>query len=162
SEDNKTALFHVQELVGGSSLAFRFDPKVKDIKEIIGTVKYYTAEGIEEIKTDMISFQEGSEINKPKGIIKKINRRNNYASLTLTLQLPRELINSVKFYDEQGKELESKSSGWSSSDLQSNTLYKIHEKLPEKGYIVFEIYKNAKKHVDLFKIKDTSLSKISL
>ena len=169
-ENNKTALLHVQEVRGsssskfwyGSPLAFQFDPRIKDMKEIIGTVKYYTAEGIEEIKSDIINFQEASKINKPKGTIKKINKRRNYASLTLTLQLPKEVINSVKFYDEEGKELESKSSRGTSSDTQCDFLCRISEQLPEKGYIVFQIYKNAKKHVDLFKIKDTSLSKLSL
>ncbi|MHC4131703.1 MAG: tetratricopeptide repeat protein [Planctomycetota bacterium] len=165
SEGN-TALFYVYSEGGNSNswadLAFQFNPRIKDMKEIIGTVKYYTAEGIEDIKSDTINFQEGSQINKPKGIIKKINKKKSYTSLTLMLQLPREAIDSVKFYDEQGKELESKRSGGSSSDTQSDFLCRISEQLPEKGYIVFRVYKNAKKHVDLFKIKDTFLSKLSL
>ncbi|MHA2092399.1 MAG: hypothetical protein ACW98K_16235 [Candidatus Kariarchaeaceae archaeon] len=164
SEDSEgnTALFYVYSGGGSSNLAFQFDTRIKDMKEIIGTVKYYTAEGIEEIKSDIINFQEGNELTKPKGIIKKIEKKKNYTSLTLTLQFPSEAINSVKFYDEQGKELESKRSVGSSSDTQCDFLCRISDELPEKGYIVFQVYKNAKKHVDLFKIKDTSLSKLSL
>lgn len=158
SEDKKAALFEINLKVP--------DEKASRMTELSGEFEYFTSAGSKEIDLGQMDFKDGAESVIEGFSIKSIKVESwntEYTVMNLKVDLLKDSIKTVKLYDADGNELEiSKGGSMSSSGRLMSIGYKIKDKFPEKGRIVFEVFDNLVKHKLDFKLENISLLGVSL
>jgi hypothetical protein len=151
SEDKKAIIFDVQLSLPG--------PKVAGIKEVTGSIQYMVADKTKDVDLGISDFKKGSKGKEFGAQIEKIEAgfQEGKQALELKLNLSRDAVESVSFFDAAGKKLNAEQSGYSSSGGESTLNYQVTGKFPPKGKIVARVYDEPKTYDAPFTISNIDL-----
>ncbi|MHC4397257.1 MAG: tetratricopeptide repeat protein [Planctomycetota bacterium] len=142
------------------------DEQEKNLKEVSGYLDYITATKSREIDLGMMEFKAGSKSKEPGFSVSKVGPsewEEGSTTMSLEVNLLRGSLKSVKFYDENGEELDISRSGTSYSGSRLLNLdFRAKGQFPSKGRIVLDVYDEVKKHKIGFKALDISLGRDEL
>lgn len=151
SKDKSTVIF-------GITLALPPDD-VKSIKEISGTLKYITAGSVKKVDLGISDFKVGSKGTQYSATVKSVGKSKwgEGEELKLKLNLKKDAIKEIKFYDEHGTRIKFMSKGSSWGGKISTYSYTLKTKFPAKGKVVVEVYEGQQRHELPFKLENISL-----
>ena len=136
--------------------------KVGDkIKEISGKLEYEVSEGTKEIDLGITKLTPGSKGTKHGAVIKEI-KESSWAKdqkvVSLELDMDKDSIVSISFYDSNGNNLNLKDGGYSSyANTKVTYDFNLTQALPENGKVKVVTYKNRKLYEADFKLDNISL-----
>jgi hypothetical protein len=151
SDDKKAIVFEVQMGMPG--------PKVAGIKEISGTITYMVADKTKDVDLGLAEFKKGAKGKEFGASIEKIEPgfQEGHQELEIKLNLSKDDVESVTFYDAAGKKLEVSASGYSSSGKESTLGFSLKGKFPAKGKIVAKVFDDPKTYDAPFTISNVDL-----
>ena len=152
SEDGRAVVFDVKLAVP--------DEKAKGLSELSGALECLKSTGTKDIDLGVMDFKNGSESKVPGFSIRTVKERYDKKGheISLKVDLLRRSVKDVKFYREDGTEIDVSSAGRSSS--LGRLLYisfKTKGEFPPRGRIVFEVLDGITKHRIPFKLTNISL-----
>ena len=152
SEDGRAAVFDVKLDVP--------EENAKGLSELSGTLECFKATGTKKIDLGVMDFKEGISSDVPGFSIRSVKESYDKKGqeISLKVDLLRKSVKDVKFYHENGTEIDVSSGGRSSS--QGRLLYisfKTKGEFPPRGRIVFEVLDGVTKHRIPFKLTNVSL-----
>jgi len=152
SEDGRAAVFDVKLDVP--------EENAKGLSELSGALECLKATGTKKIDLGVMDFKEGISSDVPGFSIRSVKERYDKKGqeISLKVDLLRRSVKNVKFYREDGTEIDVSSAGRSSS--QGRLLYisfKTKGEFPPRGRIVFEVLDGITKHRIPFKLTNISL-----
>lgn len=137
------------------------DENTKSLAELSGKVEYIKSKGTKKINLGLMDFKKGATSDIEGFSIKNIYTSSydkEHTRMKLGADIDIGSLKSVKFLNEDGKEIEIKKSGKTSTSEKIIFLeYKIEGKFPRRGQIIFEVLDNVTKHILRFKMKNISL-----
>ncbi|MFQ6035903.1 MAG: hypothetical protein ACE5NM_08670 [Sedimentisphaerales bacterium] len=152
SKDGRAAVFDVKLAVP--------DEKAKGLSELSGVIECFKATGTKKIDLGVMDFKDGVSSSVPGFSIRSVKERYDKKGqeISLKVDLPRKSVKDVKFYDENGTEIDVSSGGRSSSQGRLLLIsFKTKGKFPLRGRIVFEVLDGITKHRIPFKLTNISL-----
>ena len=152
AKDRKTVEFTIDLILPNKD--------AKSLRKVSGTLEYLTAGSSKQVDLGIVNFRKGSRGKEYGAIIRSIARDEwdeELTTLKLKLKLSRVMINSVKFYTEEGKELEVSQSGYESFNDMTTFEFSTEGKFPPKGKIVVNVAEKLEKHELPFRITAVSL-----
>lgn len=152
SEDGRAVVFDVKLAVP--------DENAKGLSELSGALECLKSTGTKDIDLGVMDFKNGSESKVPGFSIRTVKERYDKKGqeISLKVDLLRRSVKNVKFYREDGTEIDVSSAGRSSS--LGRLLYisfKTKGEFPPRGRIVFEVLDGITKHRIPFKLTNISL-----
>ncbi len=145
-EDNRTIEFNITIRAP--------DTQKQLIREISGTLEYYTAKGTREVDLGVMDFRigaKGKELETFISSIEPAHRRKNYTAMGLRINLSPETVNSATFYTQEGSKLDVLKSGTGIQGDETTIYFSIKGKFPPKGRIVLQVLNNFKRYKISFK-----------
>lgn len=152
SEDGRAAVFDVKLDVP--------EEKAKGLSELSGVIECFKATGTKKIDLGVMDFKEGISSDVPGFSIRSVKERYDTKGqeISLRVDLLRNSVKDVKFYREDGTEIDVSSGGSSSSQGRLlGTSFKTKGEFPPRGRIVFEVLDGITKHRIPFKLTNISL-----
>jgi hypothetical protein len=141
-------------------LGFDFPPptgKSTHLKEISGAVEYSLAAKAEEVDLDIRPLECGAEGRLGARITGTAGRPSSLDQLTLNLGLPRDAFQSLKFYDEQGKEHRVRTYAWEEGRHSATVTCILQEPMSDKGRIAAVVDQSFRTYVMPFRLTDVLL-----
>jgi hypothetical protein len=154
STDGTAAVFDVKLSVP--------EPGTRGLTELAGSLEYLKWSGTKKIDLGVMDFKAGAESSVEGFSIKSVRVKDydkEYTYMHLKVNLVRGSVKSVKFYSEDGTELEVSPAGRSYSQGRVHDIgYKIKGQFPPRGRIVFEVLDNVTKDEIPFRLTRISLA----
>jgi len=152
SEDGRAAVFDVKLAVP--------DEKAKGLSELSGVIRCFKATGTKKIDLGVMDFKDGVSSDVPGFSIRSVKESYDKKGQEISLKVDLLLnsVKTVKFYREDGTEIDAPSRGRSySKDRLLHITFKSKGELPPRGRIVFEVLDGITKHRIPFKLTNISL-----
>ncbi|HLY73519.1 MAG TPA: hypothetical protein VKU80_05310 [Planctomycetota bacterium] len=152
SDDKKAVVFDVKLALPG--------PKASGIKEVTGSLQYVVADKTKEVDLGVAEFKKGAKGTEFGVEIEKVEASDfgeGRQNLVIRINLAHEDVESVVFYDDSGKKIETSSAGYSSSGKQSELTFQMKGKFPPKGKIVARVFDQPKTYDAPFTISNIDL-----
>jgi len=154
SKDKKAAVFNIKLSVP--------DKDAKGLAELSGVLGYLTATGTKQIDLGIMDLKDGAKSNVEGFSIGPIEVKDwdkEHTQMRLKVDLLRGSFKAVKFYHEDGTELEVSPAGKSYSQGRLLGInFKTKGKFPPRGRIVFEVLDGITRHEIPFKLTNISLT----
>lgn len=149
SEDKAAVIFSVPLKRPG--------PGVRGFKEVTGSLIYYAGEGSKQVDVGIREFKAGAVGTDLGARIESIEPDQFYkecASLRLQFDRPYHAIQSVAFFDAQGKALDASPNFWTGNSIG----FKLKGSFPPTGRIVARVYEKFNRYSIPFRVTDVSLT----
>jgi hypothetical protein len=154
SKDKKAAVFNIKLSVP--------DEDAKGLAELSGVLEYLTATGTRQIDLGIMDLKDGAKSSVEGFSIGPIEVKDwdkEHTQMRLKVSLLRGSFKAVKFYHEDGTELEVSPAGKSYSQGRLLWInFKTKGKFPPRGRIVFEVLDGITRHEIPFKLTNISLT----
>jgi hypothetical protein len=137
------------------------DANTKALAEFSGALYGLKSIGTKKIDLGLMDFKLGAKSELQDCSIDSIRVEQwnkEYTYMRLKANLPRRSVKKVRFYRQDGTEIEVSRGGWSSTlDRITRMEFKTKSQFPPKGRIVIEALDNITKHEIPFKLTNISL-----
>jgi hypothetical protein len=131
----------------------------KGLGEVSGTLIYQVGGKTKDVDVGLAAWTAGSKGKELGAEIEDFNEQpfDKSQVMGLKLQMARETVAGVEFYDEAGQKLDAKPSGFMSMGRSTTLHYALKGKFPAKGRIVVKVYDDLRSTEVPFVLKDLDL-----
>jgi hypothetical protein len=152
SKDRQAATFEIDLLVP--------DENARGLAELSGTIEYLTATGTQEVDLGSFDFQPGAKAAQLGAVVTLLQVDpfgKTPTVLGLTLDLPSEVLQSARFFDEAGTDVKLRPYGYTALGRSTTFKFSAPGELPKRGRAVLTIHDNIQKNELPFRIAGISL-----
>ena len=152
SKDRQAATFEIDLLVP--------DENARGLAELSGTIEFLTATGTKEVDLGSFDFQTGAKAAQLGAVVTLLQVDpfgKTPTVLGLTLELPAEVLQSARFFDEAGTDVKLRPYGYTALGRTTTFKFSAPGELPKRGRAVLTIHDNIQKNELPFRIAGISL-----